>query len=295
MLLFSAVTTAVITGAHADIFAKFGLGGSHVGGGSTGSPDPNDPFGSKDPDSCPGSLACPTDDCWASATASHSGGVLTIPNCHNTGGSTEYIAWGVVDDFGDCGNCHDSVTSVPYGGGAVSVHLPAGDCAAGKDICVWVYDTSYSGGTTAPYIPAGCDNPSGNDCHVCGPYRITPSPPPGTACDDGLSCTVHDQCQADGSCAGTDDCGGSGCASKTCSPHDPHANVDGCVTTIDTTICDDGSSCTTDICVDDPNAPPVPPGAHPDVNGCVNVPGAPPPPTACRTGTGAASLQRSCM
>lgn len=88
-----------------------------------------------------------------------------------TGGPTQNIAWGPVDFLGACAPCLSEVSDVAYGADAVTVTIADGQCMS-SEICIWVADSSYTGGT-APYIPGGCAPTSADNCNVCGPYKVS--------------------------------------------------------------------------------------------------------------------------
>jgi hypothetical protein len=86
-------------------------------------------------------------------------------------------------------------------------------------------------------VVVGC-NEETNQC-------ITASAPYGTTCDDGLFCTLQDQCDSFGTCFGTTrDCTSEASQCETAFGCDESA--DACITTPDTagTFCDDGLFCT---------------------------------------------------
>jgi hypothetical protein len=91
-------------------------------------------------------------------------------------------------------------------------------------------------------VAVGCDEQT-NQC-------ITAAAPFGTTCDDGLFCTVQDQCDSFGSCSGTTrDCALEATQCETSFGCDE--STDSCLTTPDTagTVCDDGLFCTVnDVC-----------------------------------------------
>lgn len=71
--------------------------------------------------------------------------------------------------------------------------------------------------------------------------HVQPQLTAGSPCDDGVSCTSGDECAHDGSCSGETDphvCTSSGCATSTCDPSSPKADVSGCVTTIIEEVCE---------------------------------------------------------
>jgi hypothetical protein len=86
-------------------------------------------------------------------------------------------------------------------------------------------------------VAVGCDEQT----HQC----VTAPAPYGTACDDGLFCTVEDQCDSFGSCSGTTrDCASE--ATQCESSLGCDESTDSCLTTPATsgTFCDDGLFCT---------------------------------------------------
>ncbi len=146
------------------------------------------------------------------------------------------------------------VDVVAWQPGAVQIKVPILAAAQGE-IVLTTADGKASNPLTvtlkSPPDPAQCQGKS-----------------PGTACDDGLSCTTNDTCKA-GSCSGTDTCTGTGpCAPTACSagsdciaaPLAAGAPCKGaqcngfcdaggsCLVDASTPVCADGNACTQELC-----------------------------------------------
>ncbi|MET0388330.1 MAG: hypothetical protein ABW321_20330, partial [Polyangiales bacterium] len=125
--------------------------------------------------------------------------------------SPEFCQIGVCDEAGQtCGiaprDCSDGLDCT-----ADSCDEAAGQCVASLLSGCVIDGACHAAGGIDPTNP----------CHTCDPARSTSAwsdIPAGSACDDGLFCTVGETCDAAGSCVGA-----------------PR-------------VCDDGSTCTTDAC-----------------------------------------------
>lgn len=102
-------------------------------------------------------------------------------------GETQSIAWGPTDSFGRCDSCPNEAKNVMYGDSAITVTIDEGQCKS-KDICIWVTDSSYSGGK-ATYIPEHCAPNGADKCNVCGPYKVSVRSP--MLNSDRIGCMQH--------------------------------------------------------------------------------------------------------
>ena len=84
----------------------------------------------------------------------------------------------------------------------VRLHAGARQTCDDGDACTEKDQCQADGSCAGTQIVCADD---GNPCtdEACVDGRCVSTPAPGRACDDGDDCTENDQCQADGSCAGT--------------------------------------------------------------------------------------------
>ena len=162
-----------------------------------------------DADNCTVSDACTAGACAGAAKSCTSDDLCGTVACNpDTGACDETPNLGDCDD-GDACTTGDTCAT--------------GSCAGTTVVCT---DTQCSTST--------CTQDSGPDCDNVAKGE-------GLPCDDGLVCTVNDQCSA-GECVGEgDDCDdGNPCTDDSCAPEG------GCQNLNNTKACDDDDSCTTD-------------------------------------------------
>ena len=127
---------------------------------------------------------------------------------------------------------------------------PEGTSCTGDDLCeevgicsgggICIFDDALN--VVCPPAPSDCSayscNRTTGNC-VLGSYSI------GTACDDGLACTLDDGCDGIGGCGGTEvDCDdGLACTMDSC-----NAGNGTCENATDSDMCDDDNPCTTNTC-----------------------------------------------
>ena len=169
------------------------------------------------PDGCDDADPCTVDVCKADEGCAH----VPLP-CPEPTGPCEVV---VCDPA--AGACE--VAAAPDG-------APCGD--VGGDPCV----VSACAGGVCVSSTTSCDDgdPCTEDaCEADGSCVVTPLPV-GSACDDGLDCTLEDVCDVQGACAGAPDCDdGDPCTDDAC-------DAEGCVSApVD---CADDDPCTLDTC-----------------------------------------------
>ncbi len=182
-----------------------------------------------------GNTCSPGDKCQKPGSGTCSGGACLPGNAP--------VDCSVVADACNAGICDAST------GKCQPVAKPAGTACADGDGCT-TGDICEGGKCTAgaPLIcPPPVDQPckeaicqsTGAEGHVCQAWAR----PTGTACDDGLFCTVAEQCDASGDCLGTPFACGS---PSTCLLGMCDETQKGCVfiNAGSTTLCDDGLYCT---------------------------------------------------
>lgn len=162
--------------------------------------------------------------------------------------------------------CHAPGTCDPASGACSNPSLPDGSLCNDHDQCTQLDVCSY--GACRGSEPVVCPTPAA--CHdpgICNPATGTCSDPlsaPGTPCDDGNACTVSDSC-LDGSCSQSQpyvcpeppQCYEPG----TCDPATGSCSYNPSYFT----PCDDGDSCTYEICFAGQCFP-----DGPDLSHCVN-------------------------
>ena len=189
-------------------------------------------------------------ECVASADASLNGGVCDDGDKCTTGETCqagECKPGSAVNCTNLDGECTTGVCNPQNGECSVELKAEGAACSDGEACTT---GDKCSGGSCfgEPLDCSGFDNAC--QTFACNGGTCEPSSQSG-ACDDGDPCTVMDACDANGACEGTYDAGLSGCA---------------CVATAD---CDDGLSCTNDVCNSDGScANPVKPGGCLIGNSC---------------------------
>jgi hypothetical protein len=151
-----------------------------------------------------------------------------------------------VDCSGVGGQCNTALCDPAGAEGNCATLIPLVDGTACDDGNACTQGESCQSGTCTNGVPVDC-SPLSTQCRTvtCDPAGtpgncdvVTPQPD-GTTCDDGLFCTMTDQC-AGGFCAGT----GNPCTTGVCDEA-----TDSCAECLADGDCDDANICTDDACI----------------------------------------------